>query len=73
MLHDHVRCICFVSVPCALTLPVSGLSFISIKICSVQLHFKSKVRPISKGMIKGSPQMFRIFICQEENLLMERM
>ena len=28
-----VSCICFVFVPYALTLPVSGLSFMSIKIC----------------------------------------
>ena len=30
-----LSCICFVFVPYALTLPVSGLSFMSIKICSV--------------------------------------
>ena len=30
-----ILCVCFVFVPYALTLPVSGLSFMSIKICSV--------------------------------------
>ena len=35
-----ISCICFVFVPYALTLPVSGLSFMSIKICSVLLDWK---------------------------------
>ena len=31
----YISCICFVFVTYALTLPVSGLSFMSIKLCSV--------------------------------------
>ena len=44
----------------------------SYEINSVLLLFHCKVRPISKGVIQGSPQMFRIFTCQEENLVTER-